>query len=88
MADGFIISARYESALDHHFGAGLFITQLVMLMGYDSWTLRYTHLKDIRVKQGQRVTRGEIIAEAGKPHLHVDLMDLRRQWRPIPIKNE
>jgi murein DD-endopeptidase MepM/ murein hydrolase activator NlpD len=85
MADGFIVRASHEDAIEHSRGAGLHILQLVMLPGFDSWTLRYTHLSSVCVKPGQRVKQHDIIGQTGTPHLHIDLMDLRRQWRPIPI---
>lgn len=93
MADGVIIRCRFESAIRMDAGAGLYVLQLVSLLGYDSWVIRYSHLKAAYVKPGQRISRFDAFAESGSsgaaahPFLHVDLMDLRRQWRDIPWEN-
>jgi len=87
MCDGIIVRARHESAIEPTFGAGLYILQLVCFLGYDSWALKYAHLKAVYVKAGQKVCRNEAMAESGNG-LHVDLMDLRAQWRPIPLESE
>lgn len=89
MSDGFIVRARLESALDTRVGAGLHIVQLVSLLGYDSWTLRYAHLSAVFVYPGQQVKQGQSIALSGNSGdtleciLHVDLQDLKYQWRDI-----
>lgn len=91
MADGIIIQAKYESSVDRKLGAGLYIRQLVILPGYDSWVLRYTHLSSVHVEPGQEVAQGRPIAESGdtgdinRPLLHIDLIDIRKQWHDIPI---
>jgi len=82
MADGLIIRSRFESALDPQSGAGLFITQLVSLMGHDSWVLMYSHLKASFVYPGHAVKQGQAIAESGVK-LHTDLMNLKHQWKEI-----
>ncbi len=93
MADGVIIRARFESALDATAGAGLYILQLVNLPGYDSWVLRYSHLKAVYVAHGAQVYRGQAMAESGNtgavlsPYLHVDLMNLKQQWKAIPLES-
>lgn len=93
MSDGMIVRSRYENYLASDDGAGLFILQIVTLLGYDSWVLKYSHIKASYVKPGQAIKRGEAIAESGmsgnaiSPYLHVDLMNLHRQWQPIPIEN-
>lgn len=86
MVDGFITSARHQSALDYHASAGLRVVQLVQEPGFDSWTVMYTHLESVCVKPGERVHRHEIIARSGAPYLHVDLFNLQRQWKPIPLR--
>lgn len=89
MADGLIMRARHESSLDAGQGAGLYILQLVSGLGFDSWVLKYTHLKAIYVQVGKRVKRGDFIAESGNsgavdsPYLHVDLVNLKRQWQSV-----
>lgn len=94
MSDGIVIRSRYESSVDAHVGAGLYVLQLVSLPGFDSWVLKYAHLKSVCVIPGQRIQKYETIGESGEtgdvasPYLHTDLMDLRRQWKPIPIQND
>lgn len=91
MCDGVIERVRFENYLDSRYGSGLYIFQRVGLRGFDSWTLRYTHLKATYVKVGQVVYQGDPMAESGNsgdvlsPYLHIDLMDLRSQYRPIPL---
>lgn len=92
MCDGLILRARYENPLDPSEGAGLYILQLVSVPGYDNWVLRYSHLSKRHVKPGDKVYRGECIGETGdtgqlvEPFLHVDLMNVLRQWRAIPLE--
>lgn len=76
MSDGFIVRSSLE-------GAALYITQLVTLLGFDSWVLKYENLRGSFVYPGQTVKQGQYIAESGAPHLHVDLMNLNHQWRPL-----
>lgn len=89
MADGFIVRSRFENTLNFSEGAGLYIVQLVSLTGYDSWMLRYSHLKASYVTPGEQVCRYDPIAESGDsgdaavPYLHVDLMNLKRQWKAV-----
>jgi hypothetical protein len=46
-----------------------------------NWTSRYIHLSDIKVKQGQKVSKGAIIGISGdtgaskSPHLHLEIID-------------
>jgi murein DD-endopeptidase MepM/ murein hydrolase activator NlpD len=92
MADGLVIRSRFESALDSKEGAGLYILQLVMLPGYDSWVLKYSHLKGSHAVPGQTVRTGDPLAESGNtgavlsPYLHVDLLNLRHRWQEIPFE--
>lgn len=86
MCDGMILRARHEKASDPKYGAGLYILQLVSMMGYDNWVLKYSHLKAVYVTPGQQVYRQDAMAESGEG-LHVDLMDLRLQWKPIPLES-
>jgi murein DD-endopeptidase MepM/ murein hydrolase activator NlpD len=91
MADGMVIRARFENPLDYNVGAGLYILQLVVMPGFDSHVLRYTHLKAVHVEVGQRIYRHTPIAESGNSgaadgeYLHVDLMDLKYRWLAIPL---
>lgn len=94
MCDGFIIRSRYERPLEPEQGAGLYILQLVMMEGFDSWVLKYAHLQASYVNPGDRVKRGQPIAVSGKtgelhhlpPYLHVDLQDLRHQWKAVQLE--
>jgi len=94
MSDGMILRSRFENSLDTSVGAGLYILQIVSMMGRDSWVLKYSHLKGSYVKPAQRVRRGDPIAESGMsgkclyPTLHVDLMNLQHQWRPIVCERD
>lgn len=89
MADGTVVKARYEEALDPQAGAGLHVIQIVNMPGFDAWWLRYAHLDSVYVHLGEKVRRGQPIGESGRtgdasePMLHVDLMDPHRQYHPI-----
>jgi len=86
MVDGIITSARTAGPLDYHASSGLFVIQLVMDPGFDSWWAKYAHLRRVYVEHGQRINRGDIIGLSGIPYLHVDLMDLKRQWKAVPLE--
>jgi murein DD-endopeptidase MepM/ murein hydrolase activator NlpD len=94
MSDGMVIKVGHENRLDHKVGAGLHIVQLVNLMGYDSWLLKYSHLKAAYVSTGQMVSKYDPIAESGdsgavsEPYLHVDMMDLKHQYKAIQFELE
>jgi murein DD-endopeptidase MepM/ murein hydrolase activator NlpD len=67
---------------------GLRIAQLVQKMGFDSFTVDYRHLSSMTVKVGQRVKAGDRIAYSGyegegSPYLHVEMRDIKGQFRPI-----
>src|SRR5690606_13042941 len=55
---------------------------------------RYAHLGDLHVKQGQRVTKGQVIATSGNsggsvaPHLHYEIIRDGVQVDPIPYMIE
>lgn len=83
MADGFIVRASPENAIDR---SGLHILQLVSMPGFDSWMLKYSNLQLVYVRPGDRVNRQDNLAQSSDPGLHVDLMSIRgRQWKPIPF---
>lgn len=92
MADGLVIRTRFENPLDFSQGAGLYILQLVIMPGYDSWILKYSHLKAVHIEPGTRIYRHTPIAESGEsgaaqePYLHCDLMNLRHQWQAIQLE--
>jgi len=91
MSDGFIIRSRFEDHFNTGKGAGLYITQLVTLLGFDSWILRYSHLSASYMYPGQSIRQGQAIALSGNsgdcdsPYLHIDLMNLKGQWKDIPF---
>ena len=92
MADGIIVQARNENAINHKMGAGLFIIQIVTMEGHEAWWLKYSHLKRAMVDLGQEIKAGQpigITGESGdidRPLLHVDLASPRvpHQYHPIP----
>ena len=92
IADGVIFSVKHESSLDFKMGSGLRILQLVNMLGHDSWIIKYSHLKAAYVIVGQMVKRFEPMAESGDsgnadhPFLHVDMMDLKQQYRAIQFE--
>ncbi len=59
---------------------------LVLIKHNDTWVSTYGHLKDIKIKRGERIKRGQIIGTVGttghvkKPQLH---FELRRHHRPV-----
>lgn len=83
MADGMIIRARNSEKV----GVGFYVLQIIMLPGFDSWTIRYARLVETpMVMPGQRVQCGERIGMASDPPLWIDLQDLKGVLRPIPIE--
>ena len=67
--NGTVVSAKWE---------GLYGNCITIDHGFGYVTL-YAHLSKIRVKKGQKVTRGEIIGDVGStgkstgPHLHYEV---------------
>lgn len=90
VCDGIILKSRFENAIDTSVGAGLHIMQLVKMLGYDCWAIRYSHLKSSFVTPGDNVKQGQSLGESGKSgdasysYLHIDLMNLHYQWKDIP----
>lgn len=67
---------------------GLRVAQLVQKMGFDSFMVDYRHLASATVNVGQRVKAGDRIGYSGyegegSPYLHLELRDLKGQFRPI-----
>ena len=63
---------------------------LILIRHSDNWVSAYAHNRDLLVKRGDKVTRGQIIAKAGKsgtvnqPQVH---FELRKGSRPVdPLK--
>lgn len=66
------------------------IVQLVSEPGFDSWWLIYRHLQMSHVSIGDRVRPGDRLGYSGRyenemPFVHVELLDRRHQFRPIPL---
>lgn len=66
MADGIIVRSGYDNPNAPGDRMGLRIKQLVSLPGFDSWTLIYGHLSDVRAYLGQKVLRGQEIGLSGE----------------------
>ncbi len=64
---------------------------VVVLRHGDAYLTIYAHLKDIKVKRGRKVKRGEEIGTVGNsgwstsPHLHYEVRALRNGEDPIPV---
>lgn len=77
-ADGVVKKARWER------GYGYLIT-IDHGYGYET---RYAHLKSFKVRAGQKVVRGEIIAQSGNsgqssgPHVHYEVLQKGRPVNP------
>ena len=71
-AGGTVIAARWQDAKNHKIGAGLYVC---IDHGNGMQTI-YMHTSRLRVKTGQKVSQGEVIALSGNtgvstgPHLH------------------
>ena len=64
---------------------------LILVRHADNWVTAYAHNKELLVKRGEKIRRGQIIAKAGgsgnvsKPQLH---FELRKGSRPVdPLKH-
>jgi murein DD-endopeptidase MepM/ murein hydrolase activator NlpD len=63
---------------------------LVLLRHDNGWVTAYAHNDELLVKRGDKVTRGQVIAKAGKtgtvdrPQLHFELRQGSRPVDPIP----
>ncbi len=64
--------------------------RLVVIDHGDGWQTRYAHLKEIKVKKGKRVDRGQIIGGVGKSgnatgfHLHYEVLHDGSNRNPEP----
>lgn len=92
MADGMIIKIENERSNDIH-RSGNRVVQLVSKMGYDSFKIIYKNVGEIVERPGMRkILAGDKIGYtlyegAASPYLHVELIDLKNQWRDIPFDN-
>lgn len=68
------------------------IRLLVMEPGFDSWELVLAHLSYIYKWAGDKVQAGDRLALSGNtgsttgPHLHTEFIDLRKQYRDVPLE--
>jgi murein DD-endopeptidase MepM/ murein hydrolase activator NlpD len=80
-ADGEVVAAGWEDPTDHSQGFGLRVTIKHTLPGDKYYYTIYGHLSEIKVSEGERVTRGQEIGRTGNTgystgsHLHFELAD-------------
>lgn len=71
------VSDGKVTAVESHPTAGNYVN----VKGTDGWTYRYLHLTSSKVKKGDKVTAGDVIALSGHtggvtgPHLHFETLD-------------
>ncbi len=64
--------------------------RLVVIDHGDGWQTRYAHLKEIKVKEGKIIERGQIIGVVGKSgnasgfHLHYEVLHYGSNRNPEP----
>ncbi len=90
-ADGIVKKARrqrgYGRFIEIEHGLGFYKNQQKRVF----YTTRYGHLSRIRVKEGQKVKRGELIGLVGSsgrstgPHLHYELLINGRHTNPLSL---
>jgi murein DD-endopeptidase MepM/ murein hydrolase activator NlpD len=67
--------------------------QQILLNHEFGYQTRYAHLDKILVKEGDRVTRGQLIGEVGStggstgPHLHYEVIYMGRNVNPVNYFN-
>ncbi len=94
VADGIVIEkkSRFSKAYTNPSYKYRARTNYITIRHNDGWSSYYVHLKwrSVRVKIGQKVRRGQIIALSGDtgfttyPHLHFGLYD--EKYRNMPAK--
>lgn len=86
VCDGLIVKAGPDDPIDEKQGKR--VVQIVSLIGYDFWWLRYRHLRQPIPHPGYRVKQGDPIGYSGKngeSYLCVELLDPKGQYHPIPF---
>jgi murein DD-endopeptidase MepM/ murein hydrolase activator NlpD len=89
---GMITRSGWENPDNPKQGFGMRVRMLIMEKGYDSWEMVFAHLSQIYAWPGQPVRAGDRIGLSGNtgsttgPHLHTELIDLRKQYRDIPFE--
>lgn len=89
---GMITRAGWENPDNTRQGFGMRIRMLIMEPGYDSWEMVFGHLSYIYKWSGDKVQAGDRLALSGNTgsttgaHLHTEILDLRKQYRDIPLE--
>lgn len=92
MYDGLIIRSGWENVSDPKQGFGLRVRQQIMTESGVPLTLVYGHLSVLHAKEGHQVHKGDRIGLSGMtghvsgPHLHVELVDGKGQYRAIEFE--
>ena len=62
---------------------------LILIRHSDSWTTAYGHARELLVKRGDAVRRGQVIARAGEtgyvaePQVHFEIREGRKAVNPL-----
>lgn len=93
MAGGMIVRTGMDILeTPHHVGHR--VVQIVSQIGFDSWWITYRNLGEIcEFPSGRMISAGDRLGYTsydgtGSPFLHVELKDLKGQWRPLPLDPE
>jgi murein DD-endopeptidase MepM/ murein hydrolase activator NlpD len=79
--DGLVLRAEYDSAYGN----------FIEIAHADQFVSKYAHASKIHVKAGQRIQRGQVIAEVGNtgrstgPHLHYEISHQGKMINPMQI---
>jgi murein DD-endopeptidase MepM/ murein hydrolase activator NlpD len=79
--DGLVLRAEYDSAYGN----------FIEIAHADQFVSKYAHASKMHVKAGQRIQRGQLIAEVGNtgrstgPHLHYEISHQGRMINPMQI---
>jgi murein DD-endopeptidase MepM/ murein hydrolase activator NlpD len=79
--DGLVLRAEYDSAYGN----------FIEIAHADQFISKYAHASKVHVKAGQRIQRGQVIAEVGNtgrstgPHLHYEISHQGRMINPMQI---
>lgn len=93
MYDGLIVKAGWENVSNIKQGFGLRVRHQIIDEGHVPLTLVYGHMSLLHVQEGHQIHKGDRIGLSGKtghvsgPHLHVELVDGKGQYRPIEFES-
>jgi murein DD-endopeptidase MepM/ murein hydrolase activator NlpD len=79
--DGLVLRAEYDSAYGN----------FIEIAHTDQFVSKYAHASKVHVKAGQRIQRGQVIAEVGNtgrstgPHLHYEISHQGKMINPMQI---